>query len=355
MRGRRPLVLICVFLAVACASEVKPRGQVEASSPYEVWELSDIADQVTAAVLKRDFAALNGMEQGFRKRRSRTPSGAWKLSWYYWAFEGPLPVEVQNGVCVNKLAPFVRDWEIATPDNPAPYILEAKSLLDYGHCIRGDGYGGEVSPQAQRELLQNVAAGREVLEAHRDVASVDPHFYVEMIRTYTYEGGNKGALKSLLDEAVGREPYYYETYYAAVDYFLPRWRGSPEDLDWLGRFAIRQTREGDGTGVYARIFWALDGNADPDFALMDWPTVKQGMRDVMRVYPNAWNAAHFARFSCFMHDKAAAAAFFDQVPYEEELVWHDNVEQQSCRAFADRKQRGIVPHIGWRRSSVSRP
>ena len=95
---RTLLLVVAMFLpSVACsaapsrADEAPKREAIDdagkgAARPLtgEAAEQKPIIDAVKAAIDRRDYAALNAMETEFRKTRSRTSSGIWKLSVFHW-------------------------------------------------------------------------------------------------------------------------------------------------------------------------------------------------------------------------------------------------------------------------------
>jgi len=328
--------LLSACMACQVKSAVDPdgdRGRIEAGSSDEMAERLAIFRAVDGAVRRRDFAALNAMANQWRTLRSRTPSGTWKLSYFYAGIAGPLPVKKVNGVCVNPVAAFADDWIRFDPRQPASYIVKAASLSNYGGCVRGEGFADRTSPEEMEGFEQGVAAARRILEQHRDVASVDPEFYVEMIRAYMGLGENKPSVQHLLEEGAAREPYYYGIYFAAVQYYLPQWYGAAGDLHRLGQFALDHTKA-DGSGAYARLFWVLDGFEQANRSQMDWPTVVRGMQDVLRKYPGDWNAANFARLSCRMGDYRAAALFIRQLGADTAPHGYDESEWRLCLGSA---------------------
>lgn len=330
------LLLVPALCLSACHHEPKPRGQVEAKTSDELGERLLIIEQVKRAFSARDFAKLNAMAREFRTRRSRTPSGTWKLSWFYRGMS--IATEQKEGACSKEAFPVFEDWKKADPSQPTPYIAQAAILTNYAFCVRGGRLGHEVPDEAWPVFYEHIAAARQVLEANEKVASVDPQYYAEMIGISTAEGSWGWSLKSLLDEAVAKEPYYYDIYFRAVRYYLPQWNGDRGDIHWLGNYAVDQTEQGEGKAAYARVMWTLDEVKGADLTEMDWPTAKLAMEDVLRTFPDNWNAVNFARISCRMNDSEAAARFFERVSSDDGRAWGSDAasiaEWKRCRGIA---------------------
>lgn len=336
MQGWKGLLSASLALLSACTAASQPAVPVQAETSGEIREREAIRGRVETALMKRDFAALNAMEQEFRTQRSRTSSGTWKLSWFYRSLPDATPRK--DGTCVNEAEPILTKWREAYPAQPAPLIAQAQNLVSLAWCIRGNGSWHQVPKAAWPAFYRAIGTARQILEANHEIASVDPQYYAVMVDIYMAEGRSKAALQSLLDEATAREPLYYETYFGAAYYYLPQWHGDPGDLHRLGRYAVQRTRDTDGSGVYARLMWTLIGISGTDLGEMDWATAKRGMQDVMRAYPDEWNAAGFARLSCRMNDGKAAASFFASAPSDDGSAWGRHPEGvdewKACRALA---------------------
>lgn len=320
-----------LMLAAACAAH----GEVEAQTTDEIAERIAIFDEVKAAIDARDYQALNTMADGYRNRRARTPSGTWKLFYFYEGVLGHTPTEIPGAKCLRISDGFLDDWIRADPESPAPYIASASSLIGYGYCLRGGASGGATPPDQVRAMLRELGKARAILEKHRDVVSRDPQYYAEMLSIYRADGTAEAKARNLLEEAVGREPYYHATYFAAADYYKPQWHGAPGDLDRIARFAADHMSGDERTGGYVRTFWSLEDCNCMDLTQIDWPYMKQSMHDVMKAYPNDWNAANFARIACKFYDTPTAAEFFGMMKGDIGDDWGHADEYEHCRRIVE--------------------
>ena len=183
---RTLLLVVAMFLpSVACsaapsrADEAPKREAIDdagkgAARPLtgEAAEQKPVIDAVKAAIDRRDYAALNAMETEFRKTRSRTSSGIWKLSVFHWRVLAELGSK--KGDCQDRSADFFKGWFAASPDQPAPYIARAAVLEDEAWCLRGDGFANSVSQEAFEGFAAKVDEAGKLLADHRRIASVDP-------------------------------------------------------------------------------------------------------------------------------------------------------------------------------------
>jgi hypothetical protein len=111
----------------------------------------------------------------------------------------------------------------------------------------------------------------------------------------------------LLNAALEREPLFYQTYFSALQYLLPKWHGDIQEIEDFAQDAVARTRNQEGFGMYARIYWfASQTQFKNDIfnnSLVEWSQMKEGFEDVISRYPDAWNLNNYARFACLAGDK----------------------------------------------------
>ena len=326
------LVMAMSLLQPAAVTEaaIPPISAAAAAPTDEAGEQKPIVDAVKAAIDRRNYQALNRMENEFRRTRARTSSGIWKLAVFHWRLLTELGPRGDDN-CEDRSADFFRGWIAASPAEAAPYVSRAEVLEAYAWCIRGDGYAGSVSQQTHDMFKAKVAEASTVLSTHQATASADPHYYAVAARIHIDQGAGKSEFVRLLDEASSREPDYHHLYFNAYRYFQPQWYGSDAEVDEFARYAAARDKRAEGLGMYARFYWfALDCNCVVEKSI-DWPTMKLAMRDVMARYPADWNAANFARIACRMNDPKEAAAWLAHVNGDPGQAWTDKDEMRRCQ------------------------
>lgn len=326
----RKLRRLCIIAAITLlpAAHEPHRPPMDELADQEV-----ITDAVRAAIDAQDYRTLSAMESDFRTTRARTVSGISKLGLFHGRILAELGPRDDAQQCDDRSADFFRRWVAATPASPAPYISRAAVVEALAWCIRGDGFAPSVSDQAFEGFSAKVAEAQKILTMHTS-ASIDPEYYAVKERIYIDQGADKAAFRKLLDEAVAREPDYPHLYFDAYRYFQPQWYGSDSEVDELARYAAKHTSAAEGAGMYARFYWhALDCHCAIDRSV-DWPTMKEGMRDVWTRFPSDWNAANFARISCSMNDRAEARTWLARVKGDHSAAWDDRDEMERCEKMA---------------------
>jgi hypothetical protein len=92
-----------------------------------------------------------------------------------------------------------------------------------------------------------------------------------------------------------------------MGYYTPRWHGSAEEIEAFARNAVERTKEKEGAGMYARIYWAASQSLFQgrlfENSNVRWEIMRKGIDDVLQKYPDQWNINNFALFSCLAKDK----------------------------------------------------
>jgi hypothetical protein len=122
---------------------------------------------------------------------------------------------------------------------------------------------------------------RAHLEAHKPSAAMDPQWYRVMNWVAKSQGWDFIEFADLLDEALAREPLYYDTYFSALEYLLPKWHGSAFEIEAFARDATDRTSAQEGHGMYARIYWYASqfqyGSDLFSDTLVEWPHMRKGV------------------------------------------------------------------------------
>lgn len=300
--------LFCILLLSlsACSGPIhaaEPPPAKPANGADEQAERKQVTNAVETAVGQRDFAALSALEERFLKSHERTSSGLFKLQVYHDALAWSLGKTVEpNTGCSREDAPFIAGWSAASPDNPAPTIVEARIDVAQAYCLREGGFASDVAEDAWPRFNALIEGAERKLRARYLSLAVDPQYFVVMLKVLRSGGASLSLQRAMLAEAARREPYYGGIYSEGGTSFLPQWGGKPGDIELFARFAADQTRQ-EGQTYYARVYWSLYDCGCIELATdTDWPRFRQGMRDAYDHYPTAYNARYFAKLSCAAGD-----------------------------------------------------
>ena len=282
-------------------------GFPSAAGAEELQERATIQSQVYDLMRDEDFGALESMADSYRTTKARTSSGLWNLTLFYVGIQRAFRRQGADWAHRVALA-----WTDRYPQSATPHLAYAHALPD---------------PEAARAYL----------EAHKEVASQDPHWYEMMAGIACGQNWPRQRFAPIIDEALDRAPAYYPIYFAAAEYFSPKCGGSTAELEKFARMAVERTRNTDGWGLYARIYWyasqTVFGGRLFTASEVNWADMKKGMDDVLRQYADGWNLANFVRFACLKGDGPMMKELTDRMDERAWSVWDDQNYSADCKAL----------------------
>ena len=311
-----PIMRLACLLLLLTASLLLP---MQSWATTEMEERAAIRSATRNAFLKEDFSQLEEVSLNYRLTKSRTPSGIWKLTVFHAGISEAIKERAraqEREAAFRELEGMTARWAKRHPNSPSARIAHSSVLISHAWAFRGDGYASTVKPEAWKPFRKYIAMARAYLEKHKAIAAVDPRWYEEMLTVAKAEGWKRDEVDRLLDEALDREPLFYQTYFEALSYLLPKWHGGTREIDDFARKAVQRTSKQEGQGMYARIYWyasqAEFRNQLFSDSMVVWPLMKSGFEDVIARYPDAWNLNNYAKFACLAGDKLKARELLER-------------------------------------------
>ncbi|MBK1990412.1 hypothetical protein A0J48_023290 [Sphaerospermopsis aphanizomenoides BCCUSP55] len=320
----------------------QPCVKIQSYNQSELSLRKNILSEAAATFSLGNFEKLENYYSLYKQRNSRTPSGLWKLRFFY---DGLFDTDLTNYDNENswiKVETKIREWIKTYPQSPAPYIVYSNFLLRRGWHFRGGGFAHEIRPEAWEKFNTNIQLAKNVLEKNKELASVDPQWYANMLHIARLQSWHKREVKKLLREALSKEAYYHETYYEVFEYLLPKWGGSFEEAEQFADDAVVITSKCEGKGFYTRIYWRafneireFHSNAFHSTPA-NWQKMSQSFEDIVKYYPVSWNVNSYGKFACFAGDKAKTKELLTKIgsnPIPE--AWKQSgLDFSSCQKLA---------------------
>jgi hypothetical protein len=330
---KRYVVTFLLAAISACASIPTPITQRD-----ELSERAAIRSEVVTLIGGEQFSKLEALAARYRMSQSRTSNGIWQLTLFYSGVASAFDSDRKEQDFWLKAERSAKKWVADYPNSATAHLSYAKMLLSHGWSFRGSGYANTVEPQNWKPFEGYVQQARVYLEKNKRVASNDPHWYELMAVVACAQGWPESDFSKLISEGLQREPLFYQTYFAAIDYYAPKWGGSAVAIEQFAREGLEQTRSTEGFAMYARIYWYASQTQFYDRlfseSLVDWTTMKKGIDDVLNKYPDSWNINNFAKFACLSKDKAKTAELMGRITDAPlGAVWGSSFFQQ-CKVWA---------------------
>lgn len=326
-------VTALVLIALVAGSLIPARaGELE--------DRAEIARQVSELFEAEKFGELDRMAEEFRTKESRSSSGLWKLTLFY----GGLYVQHEGKVdesYYDKVDGLFLRWASQNPDSTVAHIGYAGNLVDRAWFFRGNDWARDVPKEAWTPFFEYLEKARLHLMEHKQATDKDPAWFHNMLAIAKDENWPLERFLALVEDGTTKHPYFYEIYFRSIDYLLPKWHGDKAMIEEFANLAVELTREGEGTGMYARIYWRASQIQYGTTLFSDsdvvWAKMSAGIDDVLARYPDQWNINNFAHFACLARDKEKAEALLAQIdgPPIESAWASDVINYRLCKLWVD--------------------
>jgi hypothetical protein len=324
--------LVLIFFFMTIISNTLIAGELE--------EREAIKKQTAFLLSSQNFKYLEKLAQEYRVNKSRTPSGVWKLtSFYYGIHDYSANIDIKDENYWNAIKSRTEGWIKEYSNSPTPYISHGIVMKQYAWKFRGRGFANTVPEEAWKPFREHLNNAKVFLEKHKAKASTDPHWYEVMADIANGLGMNSTEFQKIIEEGLKKEPLYYQLYFVAAHYFAPKWHGSAEDIENFANSSVAITKDQIGLEMYTRIYWFMYQAQYGERLFLDsnvvWEKMKKGIDDILKRYPDQWNINNFALFACLAKDKQKAKELFNMIKEPAMLqVWESESKYLRYKSWA---------------------
>ncbi len=271
----------------------------------EVQTRNKMDKNILSLISKNNFYELEELAKQYREEKDRTSSGLWMLTLFYNSIENAITSYNKNSKKEKKLISKFNKWIKKYPDSPTPYIAKSLLLLKQAWRIRGGGYANTVDDAAWKPFFKKVNQAKKILNKRNSIANNDPHWYSVMVRIATLESWDEIHFTNLKEDGLKKYPDYFQLYFNIINYYAPKWHGNANKIEKFARNALKRTKYIEGNGVYTRIYWVamqvqFKGRLFED-SKVDWKTMRSGIDDILKKYPDQWNINNFEQCKKWSH------------------------------------------------------
>jgi hypothetical protein len=322
-------LLAAIALGMAAHAAERPTSPIETAAMDALWS--------------GDFDEVNRQNDYFRQPDRFEAEGVPQLGVFRDGLNRVFNSHVENLEAYHKdLDALTLQWAIRSPKSPLAHILHAKALIAHGWSYRGGAYAREVPPEAMAEFQKYLQQAFDYLKAHADVAFTDSYAHSQMLEIGMSLGRKKAEMLAIMDAGLKRNPDDSELYYRMETSLLPKWGGTPRELDDFIRQSTERTQSRYGTGMYAYLYqWAADSQFDArlfEDSFADWDKLKQAFDDLQARYPgNNYMLNSYAHMACLAKDKPVVMTLLGRIGTKVRPdAWGKNPEAnlELCRRWA---------------------
>jgi hypothetical protein len=255
---------------------------------------------VQSAFNAREFTKLDALYSQWCSGKDRFPDGRWKLSQY----EAALYQNFSAWNTWTKDLDVIKSWQKSLPNSAAALFSEAVYWHAYAWKARGAGYASTISKEGWELFRERLSKAESALALAQVATSECAAPYALRLSVLTELGAREERLTSLYAEATRKYPEYHGIYFAMARHYEPKWGGSTAQYESFANRAAEQTKDFEGMGMYARVYWLVDYNQGIPFTndarqTPSWKKLKAGYEDLMRLYPSSiHNLGKYAGVAC---------------------------------------------------------
>lgn len=322
-------VIVCSFLItpiIACASSIT-----------ETQERMAIEQQAIGYTVSGDWAKLDAMFQEYNNDFPTTSGGTHKLIVAWGGIYGLYSGDVSD----KGISDVAKQWLKARPNSTGARMLQATVFNAKAGHLRGEGAASTVASDVWPKYTKLMEQEKAFLLKNKDIADKDATWYQEM-EVVARNLGDKELLYSTLEEGSKKYPTYQNIYLQAMEGRLPKWGGSPEEVEKIARMAAEKNKAQSGLSYYSYI-WYNAFNFQPELMsllynrkIVSWDDMLQGLRDRYKQFPSSRTLNNVLISACIAHDQKAFMGANNMIQGEiEPDIWPQGVEYQQCKKFVN--------------------
>jgi hypothetical protein len=210
---------------------------------------------------------------------------------------------------------LAEQWHAAMGDEGMGCHVLAMAAFGDALAARGPGFSNTVSDAAWDRMREKMAEAHALLDACPDRVKETLPWHASKLQ-FTYLSTEKSGERSAqFDKAIQAWPDASSIYSVAMNFALPVWGGSFEQMEKVAQLALAKTKQATGSAVYSQLYaeaLAQSGTHSFADAHADWDLMKASFRD-REAYGAAayWVLRLHPLLACARKDQAEAKRLFD--------------------------------------------
>ena len=336
-RWRRGFAGLLAAVPLACAALSTPASAPSpaATASMPSGEGSPIEDASANAFWWADFDQLEAQYDTVRNSPDLVEGGTLRLQFFRAGLSRVFEEDDAHDPYFAQLEALTHGWSVGHPRSPLAQLLYARALYARAINLRGKDYASK-TPKAAMEAFEHYLGLAETqLAQHADVLKNESTTYVYRIMFARWHLPYEQIHQIAMDGLSGNRRdlgVFEELAYSS----LPRWGGSAERFDDVVHEAVRKVDGYPGMALYAHLYdedsQSFEGELF-EVSNADWPTMRQGFRDYLERYPNAYVLNRFALQACMAQDKPTTLQLLDRIGASpSEKAWGNRLD--ACRRWA---------------------
>lgn len=199
----------------------------------------------------------------------------------------------------------IEKWAKAFPKSSQAHFARARFAYAMAWNRRGGTFANEVKEESWKEFREGLRQAEEILHHAPEELHNTPIYYHLLLAIAQDSNRPFETRLAIFQAGVSRWPEYYGLYENMLKRFVPKWGGSWAIVDQSIRTWASQRVTDEGASLYSRLYARvlLDG-AKVEETMIQWPTMKASLEDLVKRYPDSYNWSLAASSACLFGDRA---------------------------------------------------
>lgn len=234
-------------------------------------------------------------------------------------------------------------WAQRQPELALAQVVHLRALVDLAWFQSGRAFANAAPGDRRKDYRVTVDRAVAHADQHAALLSGDSHAAEVMLEVLLFRRSSVEERLAVARRALLKEPEDECIYRAAVTGLMPRWGGTPQQLEAWIRESTRKLPEAEASMRYARLYndAAVQqyGPALFETTRVQWQLMRQGLERLAAAHPGDYWRNRRAVLACLAKDREVAAAVLKTIDQPEPDAWGSDDEDaersyQACKRWA---------------------
>ncbi len=164
--------------------------------------------------------------------------------------------------------------------------------VDYAWYARGSGFATTITEQGSRLFEERLLTAKDYLEKAYSLDQSDPNVPAKLITVATGLGLERKEMERQFQRAILADPTNHQAYFAKLQYLMPKWLGSKEEMFLFARESAKKAPPDTRiSGVLLTAHWEMHFRSGENRSYFRDPNIWKEMKEVYQTLTKSFPEA----------------------------------------------------------------